>query len=242
MFPRFLSACIFFTFFVTNAQAGAFQIDPVRVELSPDQLSAALVLRNDEKETSVIRIEARAWTQKNGEDVFESSKQILVTPPIATIAAGAEQVVRVALRRPLDPEQELTYRIFLQEVPPPPRPGFNGLQVALRISIPVFAVPGSSATPKPTWKIKYQAHEHALFIGATNEGNAHLQVQDFKLLKPGTDTVLAMQSISSYLLGGQNREWTIKLDPSVRISGTRLRLMAMTDAGNLDQELEIDAP
>jgi fimbrial chaperone protein len=227
---------------VTNAQAGAFQIDPVRVELAPDQLSAALILRNDDKETSIIRIEARAWTQKNGEDVFEPTKQILVTPPIATIAAGAEQVVRVALRRPLDPEQELTYRIFLQEVPPPPQPGFNGLQVALRISIPVFAVSGSSAIPKPSWKIRYQAQEHAFLIRATNEGNAHLQVQDFKLIKPGTNTVLALQSISSYLLGGQSREWTIKLDTSVRISDTRLRLTATTDAGNLDQELEIDAP
>jgi fimbrial chaperone protein len=239
---KILNVCVFFTFFVTNVQAGAFQIDPVRVELAPGQLSAALMLRNDDNDTSIIRIEARAWSQKNGEDVFEATKEILVTPPIATIDAGAEQVVRVALRRPLNPEQELTYRIFLQEVPSPPRPGFNGLQVALRISIPVFAIPGSSAIPKPAWKITYQAKEHALLIGATNEGNAHLQVQDFKILKPGIDTVLATQSISSYLLGGQRREWTIKLDPSVRISGTKLRLTAMTDAGSLDQELEINAP
>jgi len=247
MLPRFLTftlklvAGICCAFLLAGAHAGSFQIDPVRVELAPNRLSATLVVHNDGSDPAVIRIEARSWRQSNGEDLFESTKEVLVTPPIITIAPGAEQIVRVALRQPIDPQRELSYRIFLQEVPPPPRPGFSGLQVALRISIPVFAKPGPAAKPNVGWKASYDAKARALRLNASNEGNAHLQIQEFKFLQPDSDTVVARHSVASYLLPGQGREWNIKLDPTVH-PGRVLRLKAATDAGDLDQEISIDAP
>jgi hypothetical protein len=44
------------------------------------------------------------------------------------------------------------------------------------------------------------------------------------------------------VLPGQSRDWLIKLDPSVRVDGPRLRLKAITDAGDVDRELELDKP
>ena len=123
------------------AHAGSFMVVPTRIELAPGKLSATLTIRNDDKEPAVIRLEPRAWDQKGDQDLYEATKEVLVTPPIVTVAPGAEQIVRIALRRPLDPQRELNYRLFLQEVAPPPRPGFSGLQVALRISMPIFARP-----------------------------------------------------------------------------------------------------
>lgn len=224
------------------AAAGSFMVDPTRIELGPGQLSATLTIRNDDREPAVIRIEPRAWEQQHGEDLYAPSKEILVTPPIVTVAPGAEQIVRVALRRALDPKKELTYRIYLQEVPPPPRPGFSGLQVALRISLPVFAKPGDAAVPRATWSAGYLAREHALRVSLANTGNAHLQLQEFKLSAPGSDATLALQQTAVYLLPGQSRDWLLKLNASVRISVQRLRLKAVTDAGEMDQELELEKP
>ena len=67
-----------------------------------------------------------------------------MSPPIATIAPDKEQIIRVGLRRAPDKERELSYRLFLQEVPAPPKPGFQGLQVALRVGLPVFVQPKRS--------------------------------------------------------------------------------------------------
>ncbi len=233
-----LCACLL----LSTAQAGSFMVDPTRIELGQGQLSATLTIRNDDKEPSVIRVEARAWDQDGEQDKFETSKEILVTPPIITVAPGGDQIVRIALRRPLDPAKELSYRIFLQEVPPPPRPGFNGLQVALRISLPVFAKPATGIAPKAGWKVAYQAKDHALRVSLANKGNAHLQLQEFKFSAPGSEAVLALQQTSVYLLPGKTRDWTIKLAPTVRVTGDRLRLRASTDAGDMDQELELEKP
>lgn len=227
---------------VSAAQAGSFMVDPTRIELAPGQLSATLTIRNDDREPAVIRVEARAWDQQGEQDLYDASKEILVTPPIITVPPGADQLVRIALRRPLDPAKELSYRIFLQEVPPPPRPGFSGLQVALRISLPVFAKPALGIAPKADWKVTYQPKEHALRVNLANAGNAHLQLQEFKFSAPGGDAVVALQQTSTYLLPGKTRDWTIKLAPSVRVAGNRLRLRASTDAGDMDQELELEKP
>jgi fimbrial chaperone protein len=225
-----------------RADAGSFMVDPTRIELAPHQLSATLVIRNDDKEPVVIQVEPRAWSQKDGEDVYAPTRELLVTPPIITIPAGAEQILRIALRRPLDPQTEIPYRIYLLEVPPPPQAGFRGLQVALRISIPVFARPGDAAAPRAEWKVAYGAREHALRVVLANAGNAHLQVQEFMLFAPGSNTPSAIRQTAAYVLPGQSRDWLIKLDPSVRVDGPRLRLKAITDAGDVDRELELDKP
>ena len=225
-----------------DACAGAFMVNPTRIELGVGQLSATLVIRNDDRTPAVIQLESRSWEQKDGQDLYATTKELLVTPPIVTVEPGSEQIVRIALRRALDPQKELTYRIFLQEVPPPPQPGFTGLQVALRISIPVFAKAGDNALAKTAWRVAYQSGEHALRVGLINSGNAHLQFQEFQLFAPGSQTALAAQQTMLYLLPGQGHEWLIKLDPSVRMVGGRLRLKAVTDAGEWDKEIEIEQP
>jgi fimbrial chaperone protein len=224
------------------AYAGSFMVDPTRIELTPDQLSATLVVRNDDQESAAIRVEVKSWQQKDGEDVFEPTQEILVTPPIVNVPSGTEQILRIALRRPLDPNKELTYRIFLQEIPPPPRPGFRGLQVALRISLPAFALPATGVKSKSDWKLAYDAKQHALRVALANTGNDHLQVQEFTLAAPGSEKVLAVRQTSQYVLAGQSLNWLINLDPSVKLAGKRLRLKAVTDAGHVDKEIDLDMP
>jgi P pilus assembly chaperone PapD len=79
-------------------------------------------------------------------------------------------------------------------------------------------------------------------VGVANAGNVHLQVQEFMLFAPGSNTPSAIHQAAAYVLPGQSRDWLIKLDPSVRIDGPRLRLKAITDAGDVDRELELDKP
>jgi CBS domain containing-hemolysin-like protein len=44
-----------------------------------------------------------------------------------------------------DPVNEIAYRLVLDEIPPPPEPGFKGLQVALKINFPIFVQPLTEA-------------------------------------------------------------------------------------------------
>ena len=180
-----------------------------------------------------------SWTQENGQDVYAPTKEILGTPPIATIPPGGEQILRVGMRRAPDAVNELAYRVFLQEVPPPPKPGFQGLQVALRLSLPIFVQPRQGpAKATLVWNLDLQG-EDTLRLRLDNQGTGHIQVSDISLFQPGQDQAVASQSSLVYVLPGQSRAWELKTK-AVRLKPTdRLRLKVTTDAGSVDTDIDL---
>ena len=239
---RNVAVCALTLFVSGVAGAATWEIDPVRVELSPQQQTAAIKIKNNSNQATTIQINVVAWSQSEGKDVYTSSKELLVSPPMVTIAANGEQIIRAALRRPADAANELTYRINLQELPVQPAPGFTGLQVALRIGLPAFVKPKTGkASPKMLWSVA-RMPGNMLKVELHNQGNAHVQVSDFALYIPGDDRALVNESGSSYVLAGQAHEWLLKTGSSEKVSGERLHLKAYTDAGNVDTELALDKP
>lgn len=212
------------------ARAGSFQINPIRVDLGPGQASQTLVVRNDGSEPLVVQSSVQAWTQEDGQDVHAPTSEALVTPPIAQIAPGGEQVLRVGLRRAPDATRQLTYRLFVQEVPGPPAANVTGLQVALRVSLPVFVAPVAAARRDVAWSVaRGGAGEVALIV--ENRGNVHVQVLDLALHAPGGEAPLARQAHVAYVLAGQKRRFALPLEAPLAAEVDALRLVAHTDAG-----------
>jgi fimbrial chaperone protein len=226
------------------AVAASLGISPVRVELTVAAPTSALTLRNGGEEPTVVQVRAVAWSQQGGEDVYEPTSEVIVSPPIFTLGGNSAQVVRVGLRRAPDVHRELSYRIYLQEVPGPPQPGMTGLQMALRIGVPVFVKPVQPATAELTWRIGREA-DGALRVAATNPGAMHVQLIGIKLLAAtaAPDAApLGIHETGGYLLPGQSREWRIGPQPGPPADTTRLRVQASTDAGELSADVTLDPP
>jgi fimbrial chaperone protein len=239
---RRVALCAMAMIIPTIAVAAQWDVDPVRIELSPQQQTAAVTVRNDSDQATTIQIQAMAWSQVDGKDVYTPTKELLVSPPIFTIPPKGEQVVRAALRRKADPASELAYRINLQELPTQPAPGFTGVQVALRVGLPVFVQPQKgAAAPKMTWSVSRQPND-MLKVGMRNSGNAHVQVSDFSLSAPGSDQAISVASGSRYILAGQAGEWLLKPSSTEKIGGDRLRLKAYTDDEAVDTVLVLARP
>ena len=225
---------LFFLLWSPWTQAGSFSVSPVRISLSASAPISAITVQNGGSETVVLQLEAMAWAQQAGQDVYTPSRDILATPPIITIPAGGSQILRVGLRRVPDPQRELTYRLYLQEVPPPPKPGFTGLQVALRFGLPVFVSPVKEDTASLAWRIS-RARNGQHEVGLTNSGNAHVQVANFKLVR-ADGSELGTQHVAGSVLPGQTVTWKAK-DIKVPASGNKLRLIARTDIGEINAGL-----
>jgi fimbrial chaperone protein len=127
--------------------AGQLDVSPTRIELTAAKPTAAVTLKNEGGDKVVIQNSIVAWTREGKKDRYAPTKDLIVTPPIATVAPGGSQVLRIGLRRPVDPRRELAYRLFVQEIPPPPKAGFAGVQIALRLSLPVLVQPAAPASP-----------------------------------------------------------------------------------------------
>ena len=224
------------------AAAASWNVDPVRVELSPAQQTAAITITNEADQPTSIQIQVVAWSQVDGKDVYIPTRELLVSPPIVTIAPKGEQIIRVALRQQADATSELAYRINLQELPTAPTSNVSAVQVALRIGLPVFVQSQKGdAAAKMTWKVARMS-DSLLKVGVRNEGNAHIQISDFSLYAPGGEQPLTGEAGSSYILAGQAHEWLLKTRTAEKLSGSRLRLKAYTDADNVDTELVLDKP
>jgi fimbrial chaperone protein len=223
-----------------DVPAGSFQVNPIRVDVAKGATTAAMTVRNDGDDAVVIQASLLSWAQdESGQDVYAPTNEALVTPPIMTIPPGGEQIVRVGLRRQADPQRELTYRLYLAEVPPPPKPGFTGLQVALRVGVPVFVPPLAPVIRRLEWSAQIAA-DGAIRLGAQNTGNTHVQVTDFELGVPGAGEPLAHQTALAYVLAGQRRLWTLPV-PADRVKAvSAFRLKAFTDAGEIDTPVNVE--
>jgi fimbrial chaperone protein len=220
------------------ANAASFGVSPVRVTLSESQQMGALTVRNDGTEPVSMQLEVLNWSQAAGKDVLTPSRELLANPPIFTVPAGGSQLVRVGLRRAPDAQRELTYRVILQELPPPPNPNFMGTRMLMRISLPVFVLPEVDAKPVLLWQAA-RTPQGALKISLTNNGNAHIQIANFKLSLPGSQQPWVTKESAEYVLPGQSRDWTLPANsenPAPPL-GVTLQLFAQTDAGDIEAEV-----
>jgi fimbrial chaperone protein len=225
----------FLLFAAGQAQAGSFQVGPVSATLTVDHPVAALTVRNTGADPAVIQLEAMTWSQVGDQDKYGPASDILATPPIFTVAAGASQVIRVGSRAPSS-QGERAYRLFLREIPPPPKPGFQGMRMALEISLPLFVAPGTPITPSLHWRATMANAGH-LRIQLTNTGTAHARLSRFTLALAASAKPLPIPTKTVYVLPGAVHEWLV--DAAVT-SGEALHLAAQTESGTVQADLVVD--
>jgi fimbrial chaperone protein len=214
--------------------AGTFQVSPMRIELAGAKPTTILRVTNPGAQPVTLQAEVKAWSYSGEQDAFADTDDVLLNPPIFTIAPGATQFVRVGLRARASPPVEASYRLFLEELPPASQPEEAGVRTLLRISLPVFiAASGKNAAAKVQWSIA-RAGASEVLLSATNTGNSHIQLQSISLRAPGSPAV-ASKDLAAYLLPGQTRTW--KIPGAAIASATQIELSARSDAGDLSEKL-----
>lgn len=219
------------------ASAGTFTISPLRVDLSQATPTAALTVRNEEDAEVVIQVETLQWSQVDGQDALDPTRDLVASPLVFTLPPNGTQLVRVALRRTPDERRELSYRLVVQEVPPPPSPDFTGLQVALRMSLPVFVAATAPSAPKLQWSVA-RAADGALTVTANNAGESHARVLGFSVAPVAATTPAIDQPVATYLLPGTARQWNLGANGATPAAAL-YRLHVRTDAGEFTTELPL---
>lgn len=216
------------------AFAGSLQISPVRISLTAEKPIAVMTLQNNSDTTSVIQLETVSWQQSMGEDIYTPTREILATPPIFSVPPRGTQIVRVGLQRKLDNNSEISYRLFLQEVPAATN-NDGQVKVVLRFGIPIFVPPFDTIHKTPlAWRAVI-ASKNTLRIEAINHGNAHVQISGFSLIDVNDHGLIAEQQGMEYLLSKQKRHWMVSTVQAWPI-GTRVKIIAQTDAGEMNAE------
>lgn len=235
---RFMTTALLALCIASAAQAASLSISPVIITLDAKKQTAALTLRNEGNEARVLQAELLRWTQKDGENVHTPSRDILVNPPIVTLRPGQSQIIRVGLNRKVDKAQELAYRLYVSEVPPPPKEGFSGLRIALRLGVPVFVSPQAKPSTHLDWKALRGA-DGALQLTLLNSGNSHLRLNGVRISDAGTGEALAESQQSQVtLLAGQARQFPLSLP--AKWQGKLLSVIASTEEGLVESKVALE--
>ena len=228
----------------SGANAGTFSINPIRVELSRATQSEILHVSNSGSEDVTVQLQTMQWTQSEGEDKLKPTRDILATPQIFNLRAGASQIVRIGIAKKADPATEATYRLILEEIPPPPPPGFRGLQVALKMSLPVFIRPDGASEPSFDIRLAEQASGESgdIRLDLYNKGLTHVQLTGIKVYSASTqDEPIAVFDKNTYLLSGQKRQIRLKTRSNVSLPDAIL-IRAETRTGKTEFHAKSGAP
>jgi fimbrial chaperone protein len=212
----------------------------MRVSLSSAKPVAALVVHNDGAEASVVQLDLVGWTQAGNADVYAETGEVLATPPILTLPPGGSRVVRIGMRRAPDHDRELTYRLYIQEVPPPLAADYEGMRMTLRVGVPVFVASVAKPKPQLQWRSVATA-DGGVKLTLTNGGNEHVKITDLELSAADGGRSSGVQHVLTYVLPGQSRDWIVKMDGSVA-AGSKIRVKAHADSqAELAANLTVEA-
>ena len=218
------------------ARAQALSVIPVNILLTPGQRATTLTITNQGASETAIQIRAYTWSQKDGNDQLAPTDAVVVSPPLASIAAGATQVVRLILRQP-PVGSEATYRILIDQIPPPAEAGV--VHVVLRLSIPIFAQPMTRALAHIQFHTEKDAGQ--LYLVGTNDGLRHEAIRDIALLAADGGKLKLDAGASPYILAGSTRRWHFTAQDALPLPGESLRLTAHGDAGVIEQQVPVAA-
>lgn len=121
-----------------DTSAASLQVYPVTLTYCNGEVARPLYLKNTGTESIGTQMRLYLWTQENHLERFTPTQDLISSPPVASIPANKQQLVRiVALNK--DTSREKAYRLIVDELP-----GLqsdlknNQVKFLLRYSIPVF--------------------------------------------------------------------------------------------------------
>lgn len=206
------------------AEAGTLQVDPISVEISADRKTASIRVKNEDKAPVVVRAYALNWAQADGKDVYSETTALILSPPVATIAPGATQLIRVGLRSASS--ASTPYRIMIEEVPQA-RPG-QGIQVALRLNLPLFVNMAQGSADTLRWSTFKEAGG-SWAIEARNPSKDYVRIDPTEASKQ-TGLAQSPAVISGVILPGSSRRWSLGTAPAITDPAKFQRLAAENNA------------
>ena len=224
--------------------AASVMIWPINPVIASDARATALWLENRGASAVTLQIRVLGWTQQDFGDRFADAPQELVTsPPLATIAPGRRQLVRLMRTREVPANSEISYRILIDEVPGPEsqdtsRPEGDvamGVTFRMRYSVPLFVygrgmrppeatAPRRDATansqPALSWRLVND--EKGRFLQLRNAGATHARLSNVQLVTPASGFDVAA-GLLGYVLPGADMRWPLP-DGAPEGDGVALRM------------------
>ena len=215
-------------------QAASLQISPITIILASGETATTVEVTNLGGAPAAIQARPYLWIQSGDEDTLTPTEDIILSPPIFTVPAGASQTMRLLVRGGGVAEAERSYRLLLDEVPPA-NSRIKQIGFALRVSLPVILASASPTPPVLRWGVE-RGLDGETQLTAVNPGHAYDKVGAIDVTLPdGSHPKVIPRATNPYILPGASRHWIVQ--GSGGSPGGPLHLSITSRAGKSEQSL-----
>ena len=166
------------------ATAANFTVTPTEVNLSPSATSALVTIRNGSKLPLRFEITLVSWSEdEHGKMTLNPSSDVTFFPKLVELPAGASRNIRIGINAGTARDVELSFRLFVEELPDQSAPAANAVALRTKVGIPVFVRP---AKPVRTAVIDGVSVENGKVLARVrNTGNLHISVDTISVKGTG---------------------------------------------------------
>jgi fimbrial chaperone protein len=208
-----------------SATAALLSMAPIRIDVVEPGNSSNVTVTNSGAAPVNVQVRIFRWAVKDGQDDYEETESVVVTPPITTVGPGANFTIRVIRQADAPIQGEEAYRLVVDEIPDANRARNLGVTIAVRYVVPVFFLSADAGPPQVSWSIARTRGGKPLLV-ATNNSDKHLRLSALRIGK----TTLAA-GLAGYVLGHGSRTWPLPTKAGVG------SISADSDAGPINAVL-----
>ncbi len=193
------------------ASASKFSVTPTEVNLSTSATSALVTLRNNSKSPLRFEVTLFTWSEdEHGQMALAPSSDVQFFPKLVELAAGASRNIRIGIKPGLARDVELSFRLFVEELPDQSTPAANAVALRTKMGIPVFVRP---AKPGRTAAIDGVSVENAkVLVRVRNTGNLHVSVDTISVKGTGgSGPTFTKEGPGWYVLPGATRIFEVTM-------------------------------
>jgi fimbrial chaperone protein len=207
-------------------------ISPVVVEFGAKQKVATVRITLSDKAIKPMRLQAQLlqWLQDpHGAAVTQPSEDLIVTPRIAELKPGQQQVLRLALRGALPAATEQAYRLVLEDIAPPSSMDLGGgaaVNFRLAYDLPVMVAPRGPVVSALRWRAcppePTPRAAKGVCVRIANAGNRRVKVRSVTISGDGWKQDLDLDQAEAVLAGAE-REWLVPAAAAGELRGVQVR-------------------
>jgi len=204
-------AAVTLTLLATQVAAGAFTVNPVRLELATGQHATSMMISNAGNAATTVQVSVHRWTRVDGVDVLEpvaGDDAPIVTPPMFRLDVASQQIVRIGFAgRQLDSAED-HWRVIVEELPQPQAATpLAQIAMRLRMNLPLFRQP---AERRSTLVWSTEPDSDGLALAVDNRGTITERI-DLATLAGNDGRALSTLAGPLYVFPGEHRAFPLKL-------------------------------
>lgn len=227
-----------------QARAADFTVNPIQIFLSGQTRSAILTVRNTSSEPLRFQLNAFGWAQDEaGQMQLTPTSEIIFFPRLLTLAPDEQRIVRVGTSAPAGPV-ERTYRIFVEELPPPVRqadpPG--QVRVLARMGIPIFLEARAGRAELRLGLPALQAGR--VVFELRNVGTKHAVPEEIRVRGLGAagESLWERHQDGWYVLAGERRVYEMQVERADCARTSTIAVEVKIGEQTLTERLDVTAP